>query len=309
MDVLSEVFEAIQLRGNVCSRRDLAGPWATTLPAFGHAGRFHHVVQGSAWCHVEGEEPLELATGDLIFVLQGALHTLADHPTDDARTLDAACHTVGCRGHAPLPVESGDVHVMNRLVSGTLTFGTDADHPLLRVLPRYVHISQAMRLQRPRLNEVLRMLVEHACSNRPGSSAVVTRLSEIVFIEAVRSVGDEAPGLKAMIKGFSDHRIGRAIALMHDAPSKHRTVSSLAREVGMSRTRFAILFNEMIGTGPMGYLAAWRLQRAVTQLTTTRKTIAEIALANGYRRPAAFTRAFVKRFGRSPRQLRNDGTK
>jgi len=306
MDVLNDIFKTIQLQGNFYFRTDFSAPWATTVPTFAQAARFHHVVQGRCWCRVEGMEPLMLETGDFILIPNGASHVLADQPTEDAPPLETVLEAVGYRGEALLTVGGGDPRAATQLVCGHLTFGKCADHPLLRALPAFIHIPHTTRLRRPWFDEILRMLVTHVFSGHPGSIAVVTRLSEVLFIEALRSAGDEAPRLRAIIEGFSDDRIGRAIGLIHRDPAKRWTVGSLAREIGMSRTRFAILFHEMIGMGPIGYIAEWRLQRAVALLTTTRKTVAEIARISGYSSPAAFTRAFVERFGRTPRTMRNE---
>lgn len=247
-----------------------------------------------------------LETGDFILIPNGASHILADQPTDTAPPLETVLEAVGYRGEALLSIGSGDPQAATQLVCGHLTFGSGADHPLLRALPPFIHIAGATRCRRPWFDEVLKMLVIHVFNGHPGSIAVVTRLSEVLFIEAIRSAGDEAPRLKAMIEGFSDDRIGRAIALIHRDPAKHWTVGMLAREVGMSRTRFATLFHDLIGMAPIGYLAERRLQKGVALLTTTRKTIGEIAPASGYASPAAFTRAFVERFGKSPRKMRAD---
>ena len=306
MDVLNDIFETIQLQGNFYFRTDFSAPWATTVPPFAKAARFHHVVQGQCWCHVEGMEPLTLETGDFVLIPNGARHILADQSTDQAPPLETVLEAVGYRGETLLTVGSGDPRAATQLVCGHLTFGTGADHPLLRALPPLIHIPHTVRARRPWFDEVLRMLVTHVFNGHPGSIAVVTRLSEVLFIEAIRSAGDEAPRLKAMIEGFADDRIGRAITLIHRDPAKHWTVSALAREIGMSRTRFAILFHDMIGMGPISYLAEWRLQKGVASLTTTRQTVAEIAAASGYTSPAAFSRAFVERFGQSPRQMRNE---
>ncbi|MBY0284583.1 MAG: AraC family transcriptional regulator [Sphingomonas sp.] len=304
MDVLNDIFETIQLRGIFYYRTDFSGPWATTIPPLARAARFHYVAHGQCWCRVEGAQPLTLETGDFVLIPNGAQHVLADCPTEDAPPLEAVMEAVGYDGEALLSVGTGDPLAATRLVCGHLTFGAGADHPLLRALPTYIHVTDAARQRRPWFNQVLSMLVSNVFSGHPGSIAVVTRLSEVLFIEAIRSAGTEAPQLRAIIDGFSDERIGRAIALIHREPGKHWTVAMLAAEIGMSRTRFAVLFQEMIGVGPISYVIEWRLQKANAQLFTTCKSIPEIARGIGYNNPADFTRAFVQRFGQTPVEFR-----
>ena len=141
-------------------------------------------------------------------------------------------------------------------------------------------------------------------NGEPGSIVAVTRLSEILFIEAIRFASDHTAELKRLLEGFSDVRVGRSIALIHKEPAHPWTVDKLAREVGMSRSRFADRFQELIGMGPVSYLIEWRLQRAAVALRTSHRTIAEIAYSCGYSNQATFTRTFKERFGRSPKAFR-----
>ena len=167
-----------------------------------------------------------------------------------------------------------------------------------------IRISAEQRAKRAWFNEVLTLLVKQVFSNEPGALVAVTRLSEILFIEAIRFAGHETPELKRLLDAFADPRIGRAIASIHKEPAHPWTVEELARKVGMSRTRFADRFQELIGLGPVTYLIEWRLQRAVVALRTSHRSVAEIAYASGYTNQAAFTRTFKERFGRSPKAFR-----
>ena len=305
MDVLADIFETIQLRGSFYFRTDFSPPWGTTVPSLGRAARFHYVVQGRCWIRVEDAQPVELSTGDFVLVPNGASHILSHGEMAEAPPLETVLEAANYRGEVLLAVGRGDPAAATQLVCGHLSFGEGADHAVLRALPTLVRISNAERVRRPWFDRVLQLLVAQVFNNDPGSIAVVTRLSEIVFIEAIRFAGDEAPELRRLMEAFADARVGRAVAAIHRAPARPWTVGALAREVGMSRTRFASRFQELIGTGPARYLTEWRLQRAVAALTTTRRTIAEIAHACGYTSPAAFTRAFADRFGQTPKQFRN----
>jgi AraC-like DNA-binding protein len=307
MDVLADIFETIQLRGAFYFRTDFSPPWGTTVPHLGRVARFHHVVQGRCWIGVGGAEPIELSPGDFLLVPNGESHILSHAPTAEALPLETVLTAAGYQGETLLAVGAGDPDAATQLVCGHLTFGDGADHVILRALPSLIRIGNAERARRPWFDQVLRLLVSHAFSGHAGSIAVVTRLSEIVFIEAIRFAGDEAPEVRRLMEAFADPRIGRAIALIHQQPARPWTVGSLANEIGMSRTRFAEQFREMIGTSPVSYLTDWRFQRATAALSTGRQPISEIARQCGYSSPAAFTRAFNDRFGRTPKAFRRDG--
>lgn len=306
MDVLADIFETIQLRGTFYFRTDFSPPWGATVPHLGRVARFHHVVKGRCWIRVGDAEPVELSPGDFVLVPNGQSHILSHAATVEAPPLETVLEAAGYQGEILLAVGKGDPAAATQLVCGHLTFGDGADHAVLRALPSLIRIDNAERARRPWFDQVLGLLVSHVFSGRAGSIAAVTRLSEIVFIEAIRFAGDEAPELRRLIAAFADARIGRAIALIHQQPARPWTVDSLANEVGMSRTRFAEQFREMIGTSPVSYLTDWRLQRAMAALSTSRLPISEIARRCGYSSSAAFTRVFNKRFGRAPKAFRSD---
>lgn len=305
MDVLADIFDTIQLKGTFYFRTHFSPPWGTTVPRHGRAARFHYVVRGGSWIRTEGQDPLQLAAGDFVLVPGGASHVLTDQPIRNAPLLETVMESAGYQGEAVLAIGRGDPSAATQLVCGHLTFSEGADHAILRALPAIVRISAERRVKRIWFNEVLGLLVRQVFKEEPGALAVVTRLSEILFIEAIRLASDDAPELKRLLEGFADARIGRAIALIHKEPARAWTVENLAREVGMSRTRFAAGFQDLIGMGPVSYLIEWRLQRAAVALRTSRRTVAEIAYASGYSSQAAFARTFRERFGRSPKAFRD----
>jgi transcriptional regulator GlxA family with amidase domain len=63
-------------------------------------------------------------------------------------------------------------------------------------------------------------------------------------------------------------------------------------------------FAQLLGEGPLTYLARWRLQLAARLLQTSRKTILKIASEVGYESEAAFSRAFKREFAVPPAKYR-----
>jgi AraC family transcriptional regulator, activator of mtrCDE len=305
MDVLADIFDTIQLKGTFYFRTHFSPPWGTTVPRHGRAARFHYVIRGRSWIRTEDHDPIELLAGDFVLVPGGASHVLADQPMQNAPLLETVLESAGYRGDKLLAIGRGDPSAATQLVCGHFTFGEGADHAILRALPAIVRITAEQREERTWFNEVLGLLVRRVFNNEPGAFAAVKRLSEILFMEAIRFAGNDTPELRRLLEGFADMRIGQAIALIHKDPARSWTVDDLAREVGMSRTRFADRFQDLIGMGPASYLTEWRLQRAAAALRTGHRTVAEIAHSSGYSSQAAFTRTFKERFGRSPKAFRN----
>ncbi|MGB3176794.1 MAG: AraC family transcriptional regulator [Albidovulum sp.] len=304
MDILDDILDTLGLRGALYFRTDFSAPWAVTVPEFGAAARFHLVMQGQLNVTTACGTELTMGPGDLVMIPRGWSHVLADAPGRAAQLLDNVLKETGYDGQGVLRIGTGDDSASTQLLCGHFTFRDRADHPILRALPDHILITAAMRLREPLLDEMLRLAARRAFSDRLGSTAAITRLSEIVFIETLRAGIGQSPELMARINGFRDRQIGRALELIHLSPDKSWTVESLATEVAMSRSRFAERFRDLMGTGPMSYLSDWRLQKSLAMLERSQSNIQEIAGLAGYASPAAFTRAFAGKFGIAPSEYR-----
>jgi len=136
---------------------------------------------------------------------------------------------------------------------------------------------------------------------RPGSAAVLGRVSEMVFVDAARryldTLPDDASGWLAALR---DRGVGRAITLMHERPAEPWTVEDIGRLVGMSRSTLHQRFVDLVGQTPMQYLTQWRMQRAASLLRECNTTVAMVAQEVGYDTEAAFARAFKRLVGMAP---------
>ena len=304
MDILDDIFNTLNLKGALYFRTDFSPPWGVTVPQYANAARFHLVIQGSCYVRISSSHEVELSAGDLILIPRGAIHILADSVCQSAPPLETVLTDAGYTGEGVLAVGSGNVNATTQLVCGHFSFRNDADHPILQALPDYLVTSLALRAQNPLLDEVLRMISRRVFADQLGSAASVTRLSEIVFIELVRSGIGKQSALASILEAFRDPKISLSLKLIHAEHSQPWTVESLASKVAMSRSRFANRFRELMGIGPMSYLSDWRLQKALALLDSSHMSVQQIADHSGYRSPSAFTRAFSGKFGSSPSDYR-----
>jgi AraC-like DNA-binding protein len=146
-----------------------------------------------------------------------------------------------------------------------------------------------------------RFAASEIAAGRMGSTTVIAKLSELLFVEAVSKYVAGLPAeRRGWLAGLRDPQIGRALALLHARPTDAWTAESLALEVGMSRSVFAERFTSLVGQPPMQYLTLWRMHVAEERLREGRGNVAQVALAVGYESEAAFSRAFKRQFGISP---------
>jgi AraC-like DNA-binding protein len=312
-DVLSDVLAAVRLTGSVYFDFDLRAPWvAEAPPAREVAGRvmpgaervieFHLMARGACWAHAIGQPPVRLSEGDLIIFPQGDAHVLSSAPGMRAAT-DVSVYV---RSSTPLPMVrewgGGDSHGERaRIVCCFLGCDERPYNPLLTALPQTIHLAaSASGASSDWLGTLFAMAAGEARQKRPGGENVLSRVSELLFVEAVRRHLERLPSTEmGWLAGLRDPVVGRALGALHGEPRTAWTVEGLARVVGLSRTVFAERFTAMVGHPPMQYLTLWRMQLA-SRMLVDGGSVAEVAAAVGYESEPAFSRAFKKLVGTAP---------
>jgi len=251
--------------------------------------------------------PLRLEAGDLVVIPHGASHVLRDSPKTRPTMLDQALAASGYQGEGCLVYGRGDRGAPCRLVCGHFEFADGVEHALLQVLPALIHIPAAVGASISWLDDALRYIAAEVAAAKPGHTAIVKRLSEIVFVQTVRAAADQPGELLRPLAGYFDPKISRALHALHHAPERAWTVASLAAAAGMSRTRFAVRFQQLVGVPPLGYATQWRMQQARRLLEDSSRTVLAVANQVGYVSESSFSRAYSKYYGSPPRRQRAPG--
>jgi AraC-like DNA-binding protein len=172
---------------------------------------------------------------------------------------------------------------------------------LLSSLPSLLKLDVRATASGAWIESSFRFAVSEIAAGRVGSTTVIAKLSELLFVEAVSQYVANLPAeRRGWLAGLRDPHIGRALALLHARPTEGWTAEALALEVGMSRSVFAERFTTLVGQPPMQYLTLWRMHVAAQHLREGRGNVAQIGFAVGYESEAAFSRAFKRQFGTSP---------
>jgi AraC-like DNA-binding protein len=189
------------------------------------------------------------------------------------------------------------------VIGGFFSSGGAAANPLFAALPSLIVLRGADPRVRRWLETTLAFIEGEIDSRAQGSGAVLQRLADVLFIQAVRAhaAQEQATG---WLRGMSDRRIARALALLHERFAEDWTLDRLAHEVGMSRTALAVRFRELVGEAPMGYLTRWRMTRAANLLRGRDGNLERTAGAVGYRSGTVFAKAFKRVTGVSPGRYR-----
>lgn len=315
VDVLSDVLRALRLRTALFFNVMASSPWVAetpsgrelaphVFPGAEHVIEYHVVMSGSCWGGLLDETPVRLQQGDIIVFPQGDAHVLSS-----ASGMRGAVQLGFYRGlltqRLPVRVEHGGGGRDGcHLVCGFLACDTRPHNPLLSALPRMIHSKRDAEGQRgTMLEHFMSCALAESETPRAGGEVMLTRLSELMFMEVVRgyvgSVEALESGRSGWLSGLRDEMVGRALGKLHSDPVRAWTIEELAQEVGASRSALAERFADYVGSPPIQYLAQWRMQMAANLLAGP-ATLAEVAEGVGYGSEAAFSRAFKKIVGLSP---------
>jgi len=313
MDVLSEMLRVIRLDGALFFNAELSSPWCLREPTsaeiapFLSPGRrvilYHFVINGQLYARLPGQTRVKLCPGDIVVFPHGDQHFLSnglpEKPVDALKTFSKNL-SEGLK-----LARFGGGGEVTRLVCGYLVCEPRLSDIISSGLPKMLKVSLADEPSGRWLSDSIRHLVGDQNKADASSSVIMTKLSEVLFMETLRRyINELPPDHNGWMAGARDPFVGQALALMHGDPSNEWSVSDLARQVGVSRTRLAERFRRLLGDSPMAYLAKWRLKLGAEELLSTDESVAEVAALVGYGSESSFNRAFRREFGHPPAQFR-----
>jgi len=290
------------------SRSELSAPWSVALPAMQDCLMFHIVNSGRCWLEVDGVENRFLQPGDFVLVPHGEGHIVSSEPgIPPAKLFDLPREKISERYEI---IRHGSGGAPTTILCGAVRFSHPAARHLIELLPKIICIESWSQPQMSWMQSTLRLMAIEASDLRPGGETVITRLADILVVQAIRAWMEKDPTAQTgWLAALQDGQIGRSIILIHRNPEYKWTVKSLADKVAMSRSSYAERFKEIAGESPMQYVARWRMNVARMWIKEENLSLDEIAGRLGYNSEAAFSRAFKRIVGVSPGFVRRTGDK
>jgi AraC-like DNA-binding protein len=292
IDPLAEVVMLLQPGARFSKLVHGASPWRISRSDAGQP--FYCVIlEGGCRIAIDGHEPLELLAGDFILIpAAGGFTTSSLEPP--APGIETAPPVA--RGNGEFRIGAADAPIDVRMIVGHCSFGSPDAALLVSLLPQFVHVRGEQRLA-----TLVQLVREESREQRPAREVVLSRLLEVLLIEALRSNAETnaPPGL---VRGLADVRLAAAIRCMHERPTHAWTVAEFATEAALSRSTFFERFSREVGVAPMEYLLGWRMALAKDMLRRNEGRMAEIAERVGYSSASTFSVAFTRHVGRPPTQ-------
>lgn len=320
MDVLSDILAFSHVSGAVLAEVDCRGDWAIDMldseiagEFQHHAMPFHYVIEGEGYLLRDGS-CMPVGMGDLIVAPSWPRHAVVSDPAlPQASIVDIIAENGfeawdGGTINRPLRFVAGKGESNTRLLSGVFRIKGHAVSMLLKELPSLMKLSINDKTLDEQFATALSFIRQEATEIRPGYVAVAGRLTDLLFIQILRSCMATSEADVGVLAALSDRSIARALAAIHDSPATPWTVSSLAAQAHLSRTLFAERFRNLVRLTPIQYVNRWRMVVAQDLLLTSDLPIGEIQLRLGFSSGFTFSRVFRQITGTNPRAYRKAGT-
>lgn len=317
MDAFSEILTGVKLSGAVFFAAEFSAPWGFTTPASSvfaakvaphaaHLVLYHLLIDGSALIEMQDGQTVKLVPGDIVTFPHGDPHHMSSGR--DARPpFPNYGITPKIKARDLSPLRAGGGGDVSKFVCGYMSCDPHLSRPILNGLPAVFKVNVRSDASGHWLESSIRHLVDEAASGRVGSEAMLTKLSEALFVDTLRRYVAGMPEQHSgWLAGARDAIVGKSLALLHGRVAHPWTIADLAEQVGISRSALVERFSRYLSEPPMTYLTRWRLQLAAESLKKTSRGVADIAGEVGYQSEAAFSRAFRREFGQPPGRYRSE---
>lgn len=310
MDALSDVLRIMRLKGGVFLHGEFRDPWCVYVKVepqdcsryLGDTSNiipYHFVLEGRMQVRLEDGPAFEMEPGESVMFPRNDLHFLGS---------DVTLPPVRGRDFVEQPMDGGlatitlgEAGARTRIVCGFLGAEEVRGNPVMSALPAVLRLDVRDGSAGDWIRSNFHHAAEQIAAGRMGSEVLMSRLSELLFVEAVQRYAEGLTDRQTgWLAGLRDPFVSRAMALLHARLGEPWTVDALGREAGLSRSALAKRFTEILGMPPMHYLANWRIHVAAHELINSNKSIVRIAEEVGYESEAAFTRAFKRLMGTPP---------
>jgi len=299
MDILAQVLDRVSLSGTVLFHFELGHPWSLALPTRPYA-LFHYLSRGSATVALKQGRKLQMTEGDFVVFTRGEPHVIySDRRTKPFPVLDLDRPPA----HLGVVRHGGSAQPLATMICGRFILSRPSRGSVLDLLPPVLLLKP--KADSEWLKSILQRMVSESAHERPGQRVALSRMTEVLFVEVLRSwIQSLGPGEGGWLGAMADPHIGPALQLIHERPDRSWTLRTLGHRVGLGRSAFSARFTELVGQSMHRYLIARRMAEAAFLLETSDEGIARIAARVGYETAAAFSKLFHRHHGLSPGRYR-----
>ena len=299
VDPLCDALAVADARAMFSGGFTAGGSWALRLRGPDRL-KVNAVVRGGCLLlREDGGDPVKLNEGDVVVSDGARPYVLCSEPGLEPLGSGQVPFTPGTRMGQ---IGTGADTVC---LAGHIDLSRDRSGLLRSTLPELIHV-RGDAAEAPALRWLIGQLLDEMTGSRAGAEFVSDHLAQLIFVQVLRICLAEAEELPAgWLRALADERLAPALRLMHGEPDRAWHLEDLARAAAMSRTGFALRFRQAVGVPPLTYLLNWRMNLAARALRTDGTPVAALARSVGYGSESAFSNAFKRAVGVSPRSYRD----
>jgi AraC-like DNA-binding protein len=300
--LLDDVVRRIRVRSGEYYRPEFRAPWGVSVSR--NCPLFHVVKRGNCQLEFPGVGPILLSEGDCAIVVRGGAHVVRMVPS--ARIVDFFDLLKTHQRRTTGTIQFGGHGALTSMLCGGAAFDTGVHNPLVSILPPVIHVKRNRNDGKDCLAPTIEQISAELDQGASGSRDVINRLTDILFIRAVRAYFDQhkEKAESGWLAAVRDEQIGRALLMLHEQPQEAWRVDLMARRVALSRSAFATRFRELVGEPPLHYLTRLRINAAAIRLRTSDDKLRCIAASVGYSSVPALVKSFKRLMGKTPGEYR-----
>ncbi|PKR55737.1 AraC family transcriptional regulator [Thalassospira marina] len=303
LDPLSDALNVLNARSAISGALKAGGTWALQLPE-PQGVKFNAVVKGGYWLIPDPREDLEtiwVETGDVV-LFNGCYGYVMASDTKPALTPQNGREAYRQTTDNCLVLGDGlECHMLGLHVR----LDADGIDFLTGTLPKLVRI-RANHREAGILRWLMEQMIAENTLSLPGQNVAANQLAQLMFVQVLRAyIATADPQERGWLQAIGDPHIGPALRHIHTQPAHNWTLAELSQKVAMSRTSFALHFRTKVGMPPLTYVQNWRMRLARRALRDRDIPVSSLAMELGYQSESAFSNAFKRHSGRSPKQFRH----
>lgn len=302
IDLTSEFLRGMHLSGVDYRRIELGASFGIKMDSIPKKAQLLFVISGSVNLHTN-QCKLVLESGDVVFMPQGSTYKLYAGEIKEAVAISSLTSVPICTRvrdvDASWPLDDNERKAT--IFSGYMDFELGCFQPLIKTMPEIMSAKE-LKTSWPEIYPLLVAMERESLSCQTGYASILSKLADIIGCLIVRGWLESGTNTTScFMKTLRDSKVSEAISYMHNKPDTQWSVESLALKVGLSRSVFAKRFKTTTGTTPILYLTELRIRLAMQYMSKKNISVEAVALQLGYTSAAAFTRAFKRITGSSPK--------
>ncbi|NKB78090.1 MAG: helix-turn-helix domain-containing protein [Gammaproteobacteria bacterium] len=295
-DILGDILETIRFRGTVFFHAKLAAPWGISFAPM-KIPRFHIALSGECFIGTKDDQFLRLQQMEIAMIPTGNAHWVADQP--NSKLVESESVGEACELNRPM-FQKGEI--TNLLMCGLVQYDEDTPHPIFDTLPDVLHFSEELISESTW--STIKLIDGEIQRKKNNSSPIIDRLTEALFLQLLEAYVERNEQDIGFFAALGDPRLKQALALIHHNPETNWTVTSLGKEIGMSKATLNRHFQHTIGLTPIAYIKNWKMMKALNLAKYSSFSLEQVAEFVGFSSARTLNKAFLRHYGYTPSHAR-----